>query len=325
MQKASQQSGQPQSNPNMPPQARNGISTSMTASPHLATSLPHNIMPQVTSQGRTIPLTNGMLPNGVQPSNGQTNTRGGGIPQAPMQSQLHGQQRMPHDMRVILEANRVQQEQQYLAAQRQQRYPGSSGINGTSSSPQPAGVNTPQTTAAMLANLQATNGKLSPAPNGIPVHPRTSASPRLVNAVQAQQLSNGVTPMVNQITNQMKARHPNASPEHIRQLATEHLNQQLHSQNSQAAMQAAAGRGLGLNGSGTQQGMNFGNTMLNPQMYAQSMHFQQQTQQNHNRAGSMNGIRPPSRDNASQMRNGGVQGGTSHSPRPPQAQMAGSQ
>ncbi|MCJ1387804.1 chromatin modification- protein VID21 [Xylographa bjoerkii] len=325
MQKANQQSGQSQGNPNMPSQLRNGISASMTTSPHLATSLPHNVMPPGAGQSRPIPLTNGMLPNGVQPSNGQTNMRGGGIPQAPMQSQMHGQQRIPHDMRVILEATRVQQEQQYLAAQRQQRYPGSNGVNGTSSSPQPTSMSTPQTNAAMLANLQATNGKLSPAPNGISAHPRTSASPRLANAVQAQQLSNGVTPMVNQIANQMKARHPNASPEQIRQLATDHLNQQLRSQNSQAAMQAAAGSGLALNGSGTQQGMNFGNAMLNPQMYAQSMHYQQQTQQNHNRAGSMNGVRPPSRDNASQLRNGGTQGGTIHSPRPPQAQMAGSQ
>ncbi|MCJ1384822.1 chromatin modification- protein VID21 [Xylographa soralifera] len=289
MQKANQQSGQSQANPNIPNQARNGISTSMSTSPHLATSLPHNVMPPGSSQNRPIPLTNGMLPNGVQPSGGQTNIRGGGIPQAPMQSQMLGPQRIPHDMRVILEATRVQQEQQYLAAQRQQRYPRSNGVNSTSSSPQPTSMNTSQANAAMLANLQATNGKLSPAPNGISVHPRTSASPRLANAVQAQQLSNGVTPMVNQIANQMKARHPNASPEQIRQLATDHLNQQLRSQNSQAAMQAAAGSGLGLNGTGTQQGLNFGNTMLNPQMYAQSMHFQQQTQQNHNRVGSMNG------------------------------------
>ncbi|MCJ1401694.1 chromatin modification- protein VID21 [Xylographa trunciseda] len=325
MQKASQQSGQSQGIPNMPTQVRNGISASMTTSPHLATSLPHSVMPTGAGQSRPNSLQSGLLPNGVHSSNGQTNMRGGGIPQAPMQSQLHGQQRIPHDMRVILEATRVQQEQQYLAAQRQQRYPGSNNVNGTSSSPQPTSMSTPQTNAAMLANLQATNGKISPALNSISAHPRTSASPRLANAVQAQQLSSGVTPMVNQIANQMKARHPNASPEQIRQLATDHLNQQLRSQNSQAAMQAAAGSGLGLNGSGVQQGMNFGNTMLNPQIYAQSMHFQPQTQQNHHRAGSMNGIRPPSRDNTSQMRNGGTQGGASHSPRPPQAQMAGSQ
>ncbi|MCJ1282022.1 chromatin modification- protein VID21 [Xylographa opegraphella] len=324
MQKASQQSGQSQPNPNIPIQARNGISTSMSTSPHLATSLPHGVIPSGAGQNRTIPLPNGILPNG-QSSSGPTNMRGGGIPQAPMQSHMLGQQRMPHDMRVILEATRVQQEQQYLAAQRQQRYPGTNGINGTSSSPQPISINTPQANAAMLTNLQATNGKISPAPNGIPAHPRTSASPRLANVVQAQQLSNGVTPILNQIASQMKARHPNASPEQIKQLATDHLNQQYRAQNSQAAMQAAAGSGLGLNGSGTQQVSNFGNTMLNPQMYTQSMHFQQQAQQNHNRVGSMNGVRPPSRDNASQMRNGGTQGGTSHSPRPPQAQVAGSQ
>lgn len=325
IQKANQQSSQAPSNPNLLPQIRNGASSSINGtSPHLAPSLPHNAMPSASSQVRPIPSTNGVLSTGVQLANGQTGVRGGGIPQAPMQAHMQGQQRLPHDVRVMMEASRVQQEQQqYLAAQRQQRYP---NTNGTSSSPQPTSVNPlPQNNAVMLTNLQAANGKLSPAANGIPGLPRTSASPRLSSVMQAQQLSNGTTPVVNQIATSLKARHPNASPEQIRQLATDQLNQQLRTQNSQAAMQAAVGNGIGLNGAGMQQSLNFGNTMLNPQMYAQYMHSQQFTQQNRAGSSGMNGVRPPSQDNTPQMRNSGTQGGTSHSPRPPQAQMAGSQ
>ncbi|MCJ1471840.1 chromatin modification- protein VID21 [Lambiella insularis] len=321
MQKASQQANQAQNNPNQPSQARNGASSTINGtSPHLAPSLPHNAMSSAPGQVRPLTSTNGALATGVQLPNGQT--RVGGIPQAPMQGHMQGQQRLPHDMRVMMEASRVQQEQQqYLAAQRQQRYP---NTNGSSSSPQPSNVNiVSQNNAAMLANLQAANGKLSPAANGIPGIPRPSVSPSLSSVVQAQQLSNGMTPVVNQIATSLKARHPNASPEQIRQLATEQLNQQLRSQNSQAAMQAAAGGGV--NGTGLPQGINFGNPMLNPQMYTQYMHSQQSTQQNRAGASGINGVRPLSRDNTPQMRNGGTQGGTNHSPRPPQAQMAGSQ
>ena len=333
MQKASQQSGQQQGNSNIPMQARNGIPPPINVtSPHLASSVASN--PPASGNGQIRPLssTNGILPNGIQASTGQNSLRGVGISQAPMQSHMQGQQRMTHDMRMIMEASRVQQEQQYLAAQRQQRYPQANGGGGSSSSPQPTNMSTPQANAAMLASLQAANGKLSPGGGGISGLPRTSASPRLTNAVQAQQLSNGVTPMVNQIATSLKARMPNASPEQIRQMATEQLNQQLRSQNSQVAMQAAAGINIGsIASNGTsaqmpqqQQGMNFGNGMLNPAMYAQYMQPQPAAQPNRGAGASVNGVRPPSRGDASQMRNGSSQG-TNHSPRPLQAQMAGVQ
>lgn len=256
--------------------------------------------------------------------------RGGNIPQAPMQSHAQGQQRIPHDMRVMMEASRLQAEQQqYLAAQRQQRYPSSNGPNGHSSSPQAAAMNsTAQSSAAMLANLQAANGKLSPTANGVSGPPRLSSSPQLANAVQARQLSSGVVPLVSQIASQLKAHHPTASDEQLRQMAADRMNQQLRSQNSQAAMHAAAGNNLSANGMGAQlpqQGMGFGNTMLNPQMYAQYMHSQQSSQQNRGGVNGINGVRPSSRGNTPQMRNGGSQAGTSQSPRPPQAQMAGTQ
>lgn len=252
------------------------------------------------------------------------------MPQAPMQSHAQGQQRMPNDMRVMMEASRLQAEpQQYLAAQRQQRYPSSNGPNGHSSPPQAATMNnTAQSSAAMLANLQAANGNLSPTANGVSGPPRLSSSPQLANAVQARQLSNGVVPLVSQIASHLKAVHPNFSDDQLRQMATDRLNQQLRSQNSQAAMHAAAGNSLSTNGMGAQlpqQGIGFGNTMLNPQMYAHRMHTQQSLQQNRGGVNGINGVRPSSRGNTPQMRNGGSQAGTNQSPRPPQAQLAGTQ
>lgn len=265
-----------------------------------------------------------MLPNGAPNFNGQNSMRSGNIPQAPMQSHAQGQQRMPNDMRVMLEASRLQAEQQQYLAQRQQRYPSSNGPNGHSSPTQAATMNNAaQSSAAILAN-----GRLSPTGNGVSGPPRLSSSPQLANAVHAQQLSNGVVPMVSQIASQLKAVHPNFSDDHLRQMARERLNQQVRSQNSQAAMHAAAGNSLSTNGMGAPlppPGMGFGNTMLNPQTYAHLMHNQQSSQQNRGGINGINGVRPSSRGNTPQMRNGGSQAGTSQSPRPPQAQMAGTQ
>ncbi|MCJ1245119.1 chromatin modification- protein VID21 [Trapelia coarctata] len=325
------QSGALPGGPNMPQQMRNPVpGPSNGTSPHLASSLPANGVPAGHGPSRSIPSVNGMLPNGAPTVNGQNGLRGGNIPQAPMQSHAQGQQRMPHDMRIMMEASRLQAEQQqYLQAQRQQRYPSSNGANGHSSSPQAAAMNnTAQPSAAMLASLQAANGKLSPTANGISGPPRLSSSPQLANAVQARQLSSGVVPLVSQIATQLKAAHPNASDEQLRQMATERMTQQLRSQTSQAAMHAAAGNNLPTNGMGAQlpqPGMGFGNTMLNPQIYAQYMHSQQSSQQNRGGVNGINGVRPSSRGNTPQMRNGSSQAGTSQSPRPPQAQMAGTQ
>ena len=315
----------------MAQQIRNAVPGPTTGtSPHLASSLPANGVPSGHGPNRSIPPVNGMLPSGAPNVNGQGGMRSGNIPQAPMQSHAQGQQRMPHEMRMMMEASRVQAEQvQYLQAQRQQRYQSANGANGHSSSPQSTAMNnTAQSSAAMLASLQAANGKLSPTANGVSGPQRLSSSPQLANAVQARQLSSGVVPLVSQIATQLKAVHPNASDEQLRQMAADRMTQQLRSQNSQAAMHAAAGNNLPTNGMSTQlpqPGMGFGNTMLNPQLYAQYMHSQQSSQQNRGGVNGINGVRPSSRSNTPQMRNGGSQAGTGQSPRPPQAQMAGTQ
>ena len=314
----------------MPQQARNAISgPTQGTSPHLTSSLPASAVASALSHNRSSTQANGTLSNGVQVSIGQNGMRGGSIPQAPMQPHMQGQQRLPNDVRIMMEATRLQQEQQqYLAAQRQQRFPTSNLVNGAASSPQNVVAgNNPQSNAAMLVNLHAANGKLSPTNGGVSGSARLSASPQLANAVQAQQLSSGMTPVVNQIATQLKLQHPNASPEHIKQMLAERLHQHHRSVNSQAAMQAAAGGSLTSNGLQLpqQQGMVFGSGILNPQMYAQYMHSQQSTQQNRIGANGLNGIRPSSRGDTPQIRNGTAQAGPGSSPRPPQAQMAGMQ
>jgi hypothetical protein len=246
-----------------------------------------------------------------------------------MQTPVHGQTRMPPDMRILAEARALQEQQQFLAAQlqqRQQRYGTGNGVSGPSTSPQGSMIsNMAQNNAAMMANLQAANGKLSPSVNGLNAAPRLSLSPQMAHAVQAQQLSNGMTPMVNRIATEIKALHPTASPEQIRHMAADRLHAQVRSANSQAAMQAAAGIGSSQSSIASQiqrqQNMSVLNSMLNPQMYSQYMHTQQAPQQSHNGTNSINGVRPSSRDNTSQMRNG-TPAGTSQSPRPVQAQMA---
>lgn len=323
------QSGALPGGPNIPQQIRNPVpGPTNGTSPHLASSLPANGVPSGHGPNRAAPSVNGMLPNGAPNVNGQGGMRGGTIPQAPMLSHAPGQQRMSQEMRAMIDASRAAAEQQqYLRAQ--QRYQSSNGANGHSSSPQSAAMNnTAQSNTAMLASLQAANGKLSPTANGVSGPPRLSSAPQLANAVHARQLSSGVVPLVSQIATQLKAVHPNASDEQLRQMAADRMTQQLRSQTSQAAMHAAAGNSLATNGMGAQlpqPGMPFGSTMLNPQMYAQYMHSQQSSQQTRAGVNGLNGVRPSSRGNTPQMRNGGSQAGTSQSPRPPQAQMAGTQ
>ena len=284
-----------------------------------------------------------------------------GIPQAQMQAHMQGQQRIPpqmgsENMRVYMEANRVQAEQQrYLQQQqqqqqqrqqqqqqqRQQHPPQANSQVGTSSSSSLGGMNhLGQNSSAVLASLQATSGIGSPSINGVQNPAGSSASPRMT---QPQPLSSGVVPAINAISNQIKARHPQASPEQVTKMATESLNAyRMNQAQAAAAMQAAAGGNVTAGTNNThmslqlpqqqQQGMMNGangNPLQSAQMYAQLMRTQQLSQQSRSGgslAGGVNGGRPPSRSATPQThRSGSVQAGSGQSPRPPQAQMAGTQ
>ena len=283
-----------------------------------------------------------MHQNTVQTQNAQVGARVV-VPQAQMQSNLPGQQRMPpqitSDMRIYMEATRQQEQQRYLQQQqqRQQHQSQTNGHNGVSSSPNNTNLNgTSQiNNAAVLANLQATNGVPSPALNGASgALPGSSVSPRLTNSMQAQGLSSGMVPAVNTISREIKLRHPQASPEQVKQMTTDSLNQ-YRMNHSQAAMAAAVGNSASNNIASNLQvplqqqamlnGVN-GSPMMNPAMYAQMMRSQQSTQQSRNGGSGVNGGRPPSRGATPQVhRNSNSSVGPSQSPRPPQAQMAGAQ
>lgn len=336
--------------PGGPHISRSGLPGYPASNAQLA-SLPPNTLPpgsRPISQGQVI--MNGLLPAGTQQGpNGQVNLRGNGIvPQAQMQSYLQGQQRLPSQVgpdnaRIIMEASRLS-EQQRLMQQRQYQAQGQpNGINGLSSSHNSGnlGLQQQQANVTHVANLQAASGKPSPSANGNSSYSRSSTSPSVSATTQTQHLSGGMVPILNQITNQIKAMNPQATNEQVKQMATASLNQHLRSQN-----QMPAAHNMGLNGSMQQlspqqqqqalaYNANIMNPQMNSQMYAQYMRSQQASQQTRNMGGDG---RPESRGTPTHVKSGsngggssgngngngnGNSNGTSQSPRPPQAQMAG--
>lgn len=236
---------------------------------------------------------------------------------------------------VIQQVNRVQAEQAYIQQQLQQRRPQS---NGSASSPHMQNPNLlSPNNPALLASMQ---GRSSPSINGVPPPVGSSSSPRMT---QPQALSSGMTPAVNQISSQFKARHPQASPEQITRMTTDQLYKMSNEARQQAAMQAAAGNSnsiavannanLGLQVPNTMQQQqqaaimaNGGGAMFNvgnSQQYAQLMRQQQQSQQRGGSAGGqgMNGSR------SSTPMNGNPQGGArpSQSPSARPVGLAGGQ
>ena len=85
--------------------------------------------------------------------------------------------------------------------------------------------------------LASLHGRSSPSINGVPPPSGSSSSPRMT---QPQALSSGMTPAVNQLSSQFKARHPQASPEQITRMTTDQLYK-MSNDARQQAMQAAAG------------------------------------------------------------------------------------
>ena len=337
-------------------QGRNGTPvTANGASPLINPSLPNgHVHPGHPNQARPAPPlqgpSNGSQVNGNLSGNPQMSIKG--IPQAQMQAHMQGHQRIPpqmssDSMRVYMEANRVQAEQQRFLQQqqqqqRQQHHPQANGQGSSSSSSSLGSINhLAQNNSAVLANLQATSGIGSPSINSVQNPAGSSASPRMT---QPQPLSSGVVPAINTISNQIKARHPQATQEQVTKMATETLNAyRMNQAQAAAAMQAAAGGNVATSTNNShmnlqlpqqqqQQGMMNGangNPMQSAQMYAQLIRSQQLSQQSRSGGslpGGVNGGRPPSRSATPQThRSGSVQAGSGQSPRPPQAQMAGTQ
>ena len=275
-----------------------------------------------------------------RPPNGQTNgilpTNGHGVPHAPMQPSaqmpLHMQQRVPPNMvsdapRIVQEAVRVQAEQQAIH-QLRQRQPHSIGQSGSPPTQNHSLLS--QNSPAMLASLQG----------------RSSTSPR----IQAQSLSSGLTPAINQISSHIRARHPQFTDEQISKMTTDQLSrmsadhgrQQLSQSEiaRQSAIQAAAGNAnanavmrnnsIALQAPGLMQqqaAMLAGPHTLAPQQYAQLMHSQQATQQRGASIGSAHGINGSRSCTPMMQRPGSAQGAPrpSQSPGARQVGLAGGQ
>ena len=266
--------------------------------------------------------------------NGQTNAPMSGssqsVPHAPMQPSLSipPSQRLPpqmgsDSMRVLQEATRVQAEQQaQQQRQRQQQHPQYNGQVNSSGSP--ALNSSSQTNPNMPGSV---DGRSSPAMNGS--QSQGSSSPPRLNHPQA--LSSGMTPAVNQISNQIKMRNPQASPEQVSRATNEQLYRmtQAARQATQAAVGNPAGGNMSSNGGMPNMGSvaNGNGSMLSAQQqYAQMMREQHRP---HQRAGSvgsanMNGSRSATPMN---QRSGSAQSGRglSQSPRAGQVGLAGGQ
>lgn len=306
-----------------------------------------NIHPQTSqlNQPRPPPRpVNGSQPNGLHAVPGNPHT----IPHAPMQTHPMQQRMQPQmssdNMRIYHEATRVQAEQQrFLLHQRQQQLPHTNGQATTSASPNMGSLKSmSQSNPAMLPSLHGRSSSPSatvggPAPTG------SSSSPRMTTTGQAQSLSSGLVPAVNEISNQIKSLHPNASPEQLKRMTTDALIKFRNNHAAQAAMHAAAGTNASLAGSNMNMpnlptpppptqpmnGVNRSPPLYNPQQqYSQILRNQQSSQQSRNTAPGMGATRPASRCGTPQMhRSGSMQGVTApgQSPRPGPAQIAGPQ
>jgi hypothetical protein len=280
----------------------------------------------------------GQAPRGINgQSHGILPTNSHGVPHAPMQPnlqvQMQMQQRLPPSMvsdpRMAHEVARVQAEQVYRQQQRQHQ----AQANGQAGSPPMQNPNLlSQSNPNMLASLQ---GRSSPSINGVVPMNASSTSPGMA---QPQALSSGMTPAVNQIQAQYKARHPQASPDQIGRMTTETL-MKMSNEVRQHAMQAAAGtanaNAIANNSALVQQNpspmqqaamMTNGNNsvqgMSNTQ-YAQYMRSQQASQQR----GASAGGGPNGSRSVTPLTSGSAQSGPrpSQSPSARQVGLAGGQ
>ncbi|KAL9617421.1 MAG: hypothetical protein Q9160_007778 [Pyrenula sp. 1 TL-2023] len=237
--------------------AGNVMNGALPAAPSLA-NVPNGQFPQgSTNQARAMPgaqaLPNGQQVNSAMAANAAANIKN--LAQAQAQGNMVGnraQMGSPENLRMFMEATRLQQEQQRYVHQRQiaqqQGQQNPPGQPGSQTSPKPsmammngASANTPNLMAAMQAN-----GNLSPAVSngsqtngGTPVG--SSTSPRLPTA--GQQLSSGMMPQISQLMARIAAQQPDLSTEEIQRRATQQLarNSQQQRSMNQAALNAAAG------------------------------------------------------------------------------------
>lgn len=151
----------------------------------------------------------------------------------------------PENMRMFMEATRLQQEQQRYVHQRQiaqQQSQQGQPVPQPSPKPPMAMMNGGSGNGSnMMAAMQA-NGNLSPAVNNASQPSNgtagSSASPRLS---AGQPLSSGVMPQISQIVARISQQQPDLSAEEVQRRATQQLARNSQRSMNQAALNAAAG------------------------------------------------------------------------------------
>jgi chromatin modification-related protein VID21 len=170
------------------------------------------------------------------------------VPQAQMQTNIPGNQRMapPDQVRMAMQRAQYPNTNQHQFQLQQQQINMASNITANMN----MGNNIPN--ANMMASIagQNMNGNMN-AP--LPVTPNSAGSPRM-NQLNSQMqsparpLSSGHMPHLLQIQNSLKAQHPDWPPEQIQKQASDHLQRILAKQRAQA-MNAAAGAASGITSS----------------------------------------------------------------------------
>ncbi|KAJ4370580.1 RNA polymerase II transcription elongation factor SpEAF [Neocucurbitaria cava] len=236
-----------------------------------------------------------------------------GVPQAQMQGNMQGAQRMgpPDQMRMAMQRGQFQNANQQHQFQLQQQQ-----INMASNITQGMNMNG-MPNANMMASLPNQNlngnlngnmnGNMNTAMNGMS---NNAGSPRMnqgnANAqTPARPLSSGHMPQLYQIQNQLKQQFPEWTPEHLHKMASDQLARFLAKQRAQAMNAAAGASGMspspqmGNNNYIQQNGGMANNPQPNAvQNYQQQLVQQQRlmSQQQRQQAGSPGlNARPPSR------------------------------
>ncbi|OCL15310.1 hypothetical protein AOQ84DRAFT_307448 [Glonium stellatum] len=248
-----------------------------------------------------------------------------GIPQAQMQANIQGQQRMPppENMRLAMQRGQYPPTNQHQFQLQQQQINLAGNISASH-----IGAGNGMPNPSMIASMtsQNMNGNSNPSINGISgsaASPRMSQlNPSLQN--QSRSLSSGHVPAIHNIQNQLKAQHPEWSPEQVTKAATDQMKQ--YSLRAQRASAINAAAGVSAVGAANQIGSNVylqnGGAVAGSPSPNSAQNYQQLRQQMmHQRpqqAGSprLNSARPPSRSATPQ--NPQLQ----QSPGLPQAQLA---
>ncbi|KAL1304671.1 hypothetical protein AAFC00_003630 [Neodothiora populina] len=228
----------------------------------------------VGQNGQMQPPAQGQAPRGSNAhlANAQMGMQGN-IPQAQMQANMRGGSNnvTSHGPADSMQQQRLALEQAHRQAQlkQQAQMNGQQFQMGPPNRASPGGAHVPngmmngQANPAMMSAIQQQQQVTShgSAPNGTSMQQNynahtngtaVSASPHVPTppnpssqTPHPQQLSSGHVPAITQITHQLQAKHPNATPEQIKELTSQHLkqfySQQQTHQARQNAMHAAAG------------------------------------------------------------------------------------